>query len=93
MHDDDVSLLSDGTGAFDNHHLTSHNSPIRGRLMVDVVPKQYVNDTGKSPSETPEKKVPSSPRSVASTSVASSRKNRIKAPRAKPAFQRQFLIP
>jgi len=88
MHDDDVSLLSDGTGAFDNHHLTSHNSPIRGRPMVDVVPKQYINDNGISPSETPEKKASSS-RSVASTSVASSRKNRIKAPRAKPAFQRQ----
>jgi len=93
IHDDDVSLLSDGTGAFDNHHLTSHNSPIRGRPMVDVVPKQYASENGNlSPSESPEKKALSS-RSVASTSVASSRKNRIKAPRAKPAFQRQRLLP
>jgi len=90
IHDDDVSLLSDGTGAFDNHHLTSHNSPIRGQPMVDVVPKQYAGENG---SQSPlDKKVLSSSKSVASTSVAS-RKNRIKAPRAKPAFQRQFLTP
>eukprot|EP00578_Thalassiosira_sp_NH16_P025704 CAMPEP_0181082918 /NCGR_PEP_ID=MMETSP1071-20121207/3878_1 /TAXON_ID=35127 /ORGANISM="Thalassiosira sp., Strain NH16" /LENGTH=712 /DNA_ID=CAMNT_0023164537 /DNA_START=134 /DNA_END=2272 /DNA_ORIENTATION=- len=105
IHDDDVSILSDGTGAFGD--AASHNAPpraIRGRPVVDVVPKQHSNNNGNidtggdnSPFIAPEdsKRVLSTS-SVASSSVNSVRRHRSRAaaaPRAKPAFQRQFLSP
>jgi len=99
IHDDDVSVLSDGTGAFGDpaaaHHNVNGSSPIRGNLVVDVVPKHYPSGSNSMGNNgtTSEKQVQSSS-SVASSSVnSSSRRRRSKAPRAKPAFQRQLLSP
>ena len=105
MHDDDVSILSDGTGAFGDMSKVVNGSPLRGRQpVVDIVPKHISNGTcavgdseannnGVMGNQTPEKQV-RSPSSIASSSAASGGRRRGKAvPKAKPAFQRQFMTP
>ena len=95
-HDDDVSLLSDGTGAFADvtpHHYRS--SPVRGGgkpAVVDIVPNGNIKVARGGGSALEEKQAPSSS-SVASSSVSSRRRLGKKTPRAQPAFKRQFMTP
>lgn len=94
IHDDDVSILSDdGSGAFGDPATVHHRSSLdRGNLVVDAVPKAI--ESVSNGTSIPEKQEVRSSSTAASLSVNSnSRRRRGKAPRAKPAFQRQLLSP
>lgn len=114
IHDDDVSILSDGTGAFGDGLAASPMSrrmnqggPMarsgQQRPMVDIVPLHYSNGGGGSGEGSDGEIVRKSRMSSSSTggtsSVVSGSRRRSRgragaaAPRAKPAFQRQFLPP
>ena len=96
IHDDDVSILTENTGAFGDVAAGAHqNSPIRCRPVVDVVPKHYTNgiDAVKTTKTPPDKPVASASASVASSASRRSRRRVVGGPKAKPAFQRQFMPP
>ena len=85
-YDDDVSILSDGTSnAMGGVSQRMRGVPVRGGqpAVVDIVPRQHSNDSvggdGKNQGGRSQRR---KARATAST-----------APRAKPAFQRQFLLP
>ena len=111
--DDDVSILSDGTGAFHRDarapfsrsacHRGGFGPAVGGRPMVDVVPAHYDGEGGDAtPPSTwsEERHARPSSTSVAPPCVNNSDRSRDGScrrgtgalpPRAKPAFQRQFL--
>jgi len=90
IHDDDVSLLSDGTGAFGDISMIAADP---GRPVVDILPPQH-SFNGRSTEEQkfpmPSSNLPVGARPVGRRQRGTKAGSAAAAPRAKPAFQRQF---